>query len=162
MTHEERLRKIDSYGRAYDTLIEGIKEFPTGMWRFKPPGGWSIHETIVHITDSEASSYARCRKFIVEPGSQVMAYDENAWASALRYEEQSIEDALELFKWLRHNTYRLIKGLPEEVWANTVYHPENGVMTFDDWLDVYERHIPDHLAQMRETYEAWLRDHANR
>ena len=49
----------------------------------------------------------------------------------------------------------LIKALPEAVWANMVAHPENGVMTMDDWLDVYERHVPEHIAQMREVYAAW-------
>jgi hypothetical protein len=28
-------------------------------------------------------------------------------------------------------------------------------MTFDDWLDIYERHIPEHVDQMRRNYEAW-------
>jgi hypothetical protein len=158
VTHQERKRKIESYGRAYSTLTEAIKEFPGEMWHFRPsPDRWTVHEIVVHITDSEASSYARCRKLIVEPGSQVMAYDEWAWAGALRYEEQSAEDALELFKWLRHNTYNLVKDLPEHVWANTVYHPENGVMTMDDWLDTYERHISDHVSQMREVYQDWLK-----
>ncbi len=30
-------------------------------------------------------------------------------------------------------------------------------MTLDDWLQVYERHIPEHLAQMDENHESWLR-----
>ncbi len=34
-------------------------------------------------------------------------------------------------------------------------HTENGLMTFDDWLDVYERHIPDHLAQMQGVFNEW-------
>jgi len=63
---------------------------------------------------------------------------------------------LELFKWLRLSSYKLIQTLPESTWANTVYHSENGLMTLDDWLTVYERHIPDHVAQMQLNYEAWL------
>ena len=85
----------------------------------------------------------------------VLGYDENAWVSALRYHEQSALDALELFKWLRLTSYQLIKDLPEAVWANTVTHTENGVMTMDDWLDTYERHIPDHIAQMQAIYDDW-------
>ena len=156
MTNEERHQKIESYGRAYDLLIEGLEQFPAEMWHYKAaPNGWSIHEIIVHITDSEANSYIRCRRFVAEPGQTVMAYDENGWAVALDYQEQSTAEALELFKWLRHNTYKLIGSLPESVWANIVYHPENGTMTMDDWLGIYERHIPEHLQQMRLNYEAW-------
>lgn len=163
MSNDIRRQKIESYGNAYNLLVEGLKQFPREMWHFRPaPDGWTLHEIVIHITDSEANSYIRCRRFIAEPGQTVMAYDEKGWATGLDYHRQSTEDALELFRWLRHNTYQLIRSLPEDVWANTVYHPENGTMTLDDWLGVYERHIPDHLAQMRENYEAWLNSQQNK
>jgi hypothetical protein len=85
----------------------------------------------------------------------VMAYNEEQWARALDYGTQSADDAVQLFRWLRGNTYTLIKSLPERTWANTIYHPENGTMTMDDWLDIYESHVRDHLEQMRRIYEHW-------
>lgn len=151
-----RQEKIESYGQAYEKLVAALEQFPQEMWQFKASDeDWSIHELIIHIADSEANSFSRGRKAIVEPGSTVMAYDEAQWAKTLRYHEQSTADALELFKWLRHNTYQLIRSLPESVWAHTIAHPENGMMTLDDWLDVYERHIPEHIAQMQRTFAAW-------
>ncbi len=60
-----------------------------------------------------------------------------------------------MFRQLRASSYELIKTLPEAIWANTIVHPENGVMTMDDWLEVYDRHVPDHIAQMQEVYAAW-------
>jgi hypothetical protein len=80
----------------------------------------------------------------------------------LHYHDQSPEDALELFKWLRRKSYLLIRDLPDSAWASTVYHTENGVMTMDDWLDTYERHIPDHIAQMQAVYEDWAHQQAAR
>jgi hypothetical protein len=152
----ERALKIEAYGSAYTELVAGLAQFPREMWQWKrSPEEWSIHETIVHITDSEANSYVRCRRFLAEPGSSVMAYDEGRWATELRYHEQSTEEALDLFRCLRRNSYYLIRSLPETVWTNAVFHPENGTMTLDDWLDVYARHIPEHLEQMRATFEAW-------
>ncbi len=156
MTHAERLQKIESYGQAYDKLIAALPYFPREMWQYRPaPDRWTIHEIIIHIADSEANSYARCRRFIAEPGSTVMAYDEMAWVQRLNYHAQSPEAAIELFRQLRHSSYELIKTLPEAIWANTIVHPENGVMTMDDWLDVYARYIPDHIAQIQEVYAAW-------
>ena len=35
-------------------------------------------------------------------------------------------------------------------------HSESGRMTFDDWLHTYERHVPEHIAQMRAIYETCL------
>ncbi len=64
--------------------------------------------------------------------------------------------ALLLFKWLRFKSYSLVKDLPESVWSNTVHHSENGGMTMDDWLDTYDRHIPDHISQMQTIYDDWV------
>jgi uncharacterized damage-inducible protein DinB len=159
MSGEDRTAKIESYGRAYETLTEALKEFPREMWHFRiGPDDWSIHELVVHITDSEANSYARCRRLIAEPGTAIMSYDENQWALALTYHERSTEDAVELFKWLRLTSYKLIKSIPETTWTNTIYHPEHGTMTMDDWLDEYERHVRDHVNQMRRNYKAWKSD----
>lgn len=158
MTAEERAGKIEAYGRAYEELVAALREFPEAMWQYRAtPDGWTIHETVVHITDSEANSYTRCRRCIAEPGQAVMAYDENVWATALHYHAQSTADALDLFKGLRRQSYLLIKALPDATWVHTIDHPENGTMTLDDWLDVYTRHVPEHVAQMRAVYDAWLK-----
>ena len=155
-SNEERQRKVQSYGNAHTILVAALKQFPKEMWTFKPSDGWSIHEIIVHVTDSEANSFVRCRRLIAEPGSLVLGYDENVWATALKYEAQSAGDALELFKWLRRASYDLIKDRADDVAGHTVNHTENGLMTFDDWLDTYERHIPDHVVQMQRAYQEWL------
>lgn len=156
MNNEQRRQKIASYGNAHTQLVEALRQFPLAMWHFKPaPDRWSIHEIIIHITDSEANSYTRCRRCIAEPGQGVMAYDENGWATALHYHDQDTEEAIELFRWLRRLTYNLIQTLPESVWLHTIEHPENGTMTLDDWLDTYERHVSDHIQQMEDNYKAW-------
>ena len=157
MTSEERKRKIESYGLAYQTLAEGLMRFPLEMWQLRPtPDRWTIHEIIVHITDSEANSYIRCRRLIAEPGSAVLGYDEVKWARNLDYHSQSADEALELFKWLRHKSYMLIRDLPESVWSNTVTHTQDGIISMDTWLDTYERHIPEHIQQMQANLNDWL------
>lgn len=157
MTPEERKKRLESYGTAYRELVSSLERFPQDMWQFRPASDrWTIHEIIIHIADSEANSYVRCRRFLAEPGSSVPGYDESGWARELRYHEQSTDDALELFKWLRAKSYALVKDLPESVWSNTVHHSESGVMTLDDWLDTYARHIPEHIEQMQANYRDWV------
>ncbi len=157
MNLDERHQKIESYGKAYEQLVSAVKEFPTAMWQYRPAAErWTIHEIIVHIADSEANSYLRCRRFIAEPGSTILGYDEEKWARVLDYHTQSTQDALELFKWLRLKSFTLIKNQPESVWSNTAFHSESGAMTLDDWLDIYERHIPEHIQQMQANYRDWM------
>lgn len=127
------------------------------MWQWKPaPEKWSIHEIIIHITDSEANSYVRCRRLAAEPGSGVYGYDENKWAVQLDYHQQSTDDALELFKWLRKLSYDLLKTIPDEKWNSAyVQHNENGKVTFENWLQTYEEHVPVHIRQMQRNLAAW-------
>jgi len=99
MRSDKRPAKIESYGKAYGVLTEALAKFPRGMWRYKPASDqWSIHEIVVHIADSEANSYIRCRRFLAEPGQPLMAYDETGWARELNYHAQDPDDALELFR----------------------------------------------------------------
>ena len=161
MDSDVRVQKLASYRDAYEELADALQRFPREMWQFRDEHGcWSIHEHIVHIADSEANSYIRCRRLIAEPGLDLMAYDENRWATVLDYHLLDTDGAVELFWVLRKQTYELINNLPESVWANKAYHPENGDMTLDDWLDVYERHVAEHVGYMHETYEAWRRSQA--
>ena len=158
MTTTERNQLIESYGQAYQLLTNAITKYPQEMWQWKPaPEKWSIHEVIIHITDSEVNSYVRCRRFIAEPGSGVYGYDENKWARALGYHHQSVDEALELFKLLRRSSYLLIKDLPDQIWQTaTVQHSESGLVHFEEWLKTYEEHIPVHIRQMERNYQAWL------
>jgi hypothetical protein len=152
----DRQLQIDTYGTAYAALTAALQRYPRGMWTYRSPvEAWSIHEIVVHIADSEANSFIRLRRLIAEPGQSVMAYDENAWAQRLNYHAQNPDDALQLFRWLRHNSHALLASLPETVWAHTIQHPENGTMTMDDWLAVYARHVPDHVAQMDRILAEW-------
>ena len=141
--------RIESYSKAYDKLVQALREFPKEMWQYKPaPNKWSIHEIIIHIADSEANGFCRA-------GATVMVYDQDIWTNKLNYTDQSTDEALELFKILRRNTYNLIKNLPEETWNNSIMHPENGKMSMDDWLVVYDDHIPIHINQMKRNFGDW-------
>lgn len=156
MTQDDRKQKIESFGKGFTAVAETLKNLPKEMWKYKPsPKEWSVHEIIIHLADSEANSYIRCRRFIAETGNTVMAYDQDLWANKLNYHDQNADDALELFRLLRVMTYNLIKDLPEKTWANVIYHPENGLMSMDEWLNIYEEHPYKHANQMKRNFEKW-------
>ncbi len=155
-TTADRPAKIELYGRAFEQLAAALNEFPKEMWKFKPsPERWSIHEIIIHLADSEANSFVRARVFLAEPGKTIMAYDQDKWTKFMNYHEQDADTALELFRALRKSTYELIRKAPVDAWDRSIVHPEAGLMTMDRWLDIYEHHIPDHINQMRNNFEAW-------
>lgn len=159
MNRAEIDEKIEQYGRGFDLLTAALAEVPREAWSYRPaPGEWSVHEIIVHMADSESMSALRARKLIVEPGSMLMGYDEAKWADALGYNQQSAEDALEIIRLARQSTYQLLKRQPDKVFTHTVTHPEypRAPYTFEQWLNIYARHIPDHIEQLKRSYQAWL------
>jgi len=163
MTREERRQKLESFGSAPAVLSAALRRFPKKMWLYKPtPERWSIHETILHLADSEASAYIRCRGFIAEPGSTVQQFDAALWAGSLGYYHQSTREALEIIRRLRKMTYHLLFTLPEPVWLHRANHAGEGSLTLEDWVEHQERHIPHHIEQMKHNYEIWLRAHPPR
>jgi len=155
---QDREQKIELYGKGYQQLIDALPRFPQEMWDFKPsPDRWSLHEMLIHIADSDANAYVKCRKLIAQPGKPVNDYNQDAWSNVLDYKGQSVENALELFKLIRKTTYDLLRNTPDIIWVKATGYAEEGTITLDDWLDIYANHIPDHIKQMEKNYVAWQR-----
>lgn len=157
MNKAERMEKIEQYGKGFGLLEAALAKVPKEAWNFKPsPDEWSVHEIIVHMGDSESMAALRARKLIVEPGSTLMGYEEAKWAGALNYQDQDPAVSLEIIKNARLSTYKLLKAQPDAVFDHSVKHQEySEPYTFDQWLDIYARHIPDHIEQLMKSAEAW-------
>lgn len=163
MTRDERRKMLESFGRAPALLSSILRQLPKKMWLYKPtPERWSIHEIILHLADSEASSYVRCRHLIAEPGVEVAEFDPARWAGNLGYFHQSTREALEIIRRLRKMTYQLLVAVPDPVWSHTVEYPKEGPISLESWIERQERHIPHHMEQMRTNYAAWLGTHPPR
>ena len=157
MNLDERNEKIEEYGHGFELFSTALTGIPHEAWVFKPaPGEWSVHEVIVHMADSESIGAFRLRKLVVEPGDTLTAYDEAKWAEVLDYQNQSVDDALQIFKLMRGTTHRLLKTLSEPVFMHSVVHPAyEEPYTFDEWLNIYTRHIPEHIEHLNKIYRAW-------
>jgi hypothetical protein len=164
MDKQERSEKLELYGRGFSLLKAALAEVPAEAMKWKPePKEWSVHEIIIHIADSESNAALRARKLIVEPGGTLMGYDQDAWAVQLNYHEMDLEDALEVTRLARKTTYELLKRQPEEVFTHWIKHPEmEGQYTFEKWLNIYPKHIPGHIEQIRENVAKYTSTQGNK
>jgi DinB superfamily len=163
MKPQDQRQMLESFGRAPAQLGAALRQFPKKMWLYKPScERWSIHEIILHLADSEANSYIRCRRCIAEPGSSFFKIDAARWAGSLGYFHQSTREALEIIRRLRRMTYQLLISVPDSVWSNAVEHPREGCITLEQWVRIEERHIPHHVEQMRANYDLWFKTHPPR
>jgi len=144
-------------------LFAALRQFPKKMWLYEcAPHLWSIHKTILHLADTEASAYLCCRRYIAEQSSLDSQFDSARWAESLGYHHQSPREALEIYRRLRKTTYQLIVTLQEVAIANEVEHPIEGGPTLDAWLEDQESHILRHITQMNQIYDIWRRTHPPR
>ncbi len=152
----ERSELLEEYLSGYQKLRDILDELPNEVLYFKPaPEKWSVYEIIIHISDSEANGYTRCRKIIAESGSKILTYDQDKWAENLNYTKQSLDNALDLFRMLRITTFIMLKSIGNDKWENFVVHPDNGKMTLDDWLNLYVNHVNIHVKQIKRNLEEW-------
>ena len=158
------LRKdLESFGFGPNLLQAALRQFPKKMWCYQTSADrWSIHDIIIHLADSEASTYVRCRRIIAEPGSMILKFDGERWAKSLGYFNQSAREALDIIFYLRKSTHKLLCSLPDHVWEHGVVHPRVGQITLRKWISIQEHHIPHHIDQMRENYHSWYKLHPPR
>ena len=155
MTPEERNDFIAKYAAGYDEVMDALNGFPADSLGAHPiPGKWSVREIIHHLGDSESTSAWRLRKLLVEDNPLIQGYDQDQFASRLRYNDRDMAPALEAFRYARASTMQLIPLMSEEDWQRAGTHSESGRYTTEDWLKIYAAHAHGHAEQIRRLREA--------
>jgi hypothetical protein len=112
---------------------------------------WSPRQVIHHVADSEAQSYARLRRLIVEPGTQIQSYNEGAWGehATLGYAELPIEISINVFTAVRASSLEILKRLTPQQLNNSGIHSESGEYSIKTWLETYIKHPSEHADQIK-------------
>ena len=145
---------IAAYEKATEEFLSAVKKLSENDLDRSEGDGWSPRQVIHHVADSEAQSYARLRRLIVEPGTQIQGYDEGAWGehSTLGYKELPIEISLNVFSAVRASSLEILKRLTPEQLNNEGVHSESGKYSINTWLATYIKHPSEHAEQLK----AWL------
>jgi hypothetical protein len=155
MTTEERHALIAQYKAGYDEVVGSLEGFTDAEMTEHPlPGKWSAREIVQHLADSEMNSAVRLRKLLTEESPQIQGYDQDIYATSLRYNERDIQPALDAFRGARATTAQLLDSMTEEDWAREGTHSESGRYTASDWLKIYAAHAHNHAAQIRRLRDA--------
>jgi hypothetical protein len=157
MTPEERKGLIAKYAAGYDEVMNALQGFPADSLSAHPiPGKWSAREIVHHLGDSESTSGWRLRKLLVEDNAVIQGYDQDEFATKLRYNERDMAPALEAFRSARESTTQLLRLMTEDDWQRAGTHTESGRYTAEDWLKIYAAHAHNHATQIQR-----LRDTLN-
>ena len=142
---------VNSYAQATAEFLIVANELTESQLDASHSEGWSARQVIHHVADSEAQSYARLRRLIAEPGTQIQGYDEASWGEneTLGYKDLPIAHSLDVFKAVRASSLEIIRRLTPAQLDNSGTHSESGEYTIKTWLETYINHPLEHAAQIR-------------
>ena len=148
MSIKELAAEYEASTQFFLQLVNSLKEDDLDR---SDAEGWTPRQVIHHVADSEAQSYARLRRLIAEPGTQIQGYDEAGWGEnqTLGYKDLPIVHSLEVFKAVRASSLEIIKRLKPAQLDNSGTHSESGEYTMKTWLETYINHPLEHAEQIR-------------
>jgi hypothetical protein len=146
---------METFALEYETatkeFLETVGSLSNSNLDISDNQGWSPRQIIHHMADSETQSYARLRRLIAEPNTEIQGYDENVWSesSVLGYRVLAIDLSLDVIRAVRNSSCEIIRRLPDEFINNTCFHSEIGKFSIGDWISTYTKHPIDHSNQIK-------------
>ena len=112
------------------------------------PGKWSIRDVVQHLADSELVGGFRLRMILAHDRPHLVGYDQDLWASRLRYEEVEVREAYDQFSSLRRSNLRLWQHLNPTDLVRVGIHGERGEESLEHLRRLYAAHDLLHLRQL--------------
>lgn len=117
-------------------------------------GGWTLHQLVHHIADSNLNAYIRFKLGLTEDNPPIKPFDEALWSELADVKTVPVNISITLLYALHRRWYEAIKNLAYEDWQKTVYHPvQKKEITLWTLLQLYTWHGKHHVAQIN-----YLRD----
>ncbi|MBL7989670.1 MAG: putative metal-dependent hydrolase [Anaerolineae bacterium] len=110
-------------------------------------GGWTLRQVVHHIADSHLNAFIRTKLMLAENHPTLKPYDQDDWAR-LPDNHVPVEASLLLVEGLHQRWTALLASLRDGDWERTAFHPENGVMSLHNIIQLYATHGANHVAQI--------------
>lgn len=144
------------YALGYIMLREAIEGLTEEELRYKPaPDKWSIHQILIHVTDSEISSTSRLKKVLAEDKPMLISFDQEAWAKNLNYDLLDRNQHLLLFKLLRSSMQPILEHLTDEQSLREGVYVDQARFSFKQLLEFRVEHVRNHLDQIERVKKAF-------
>jgi uncharacterized damage-inducible protein DinB len=111
-------------------------------------GKWSIVQVLQHLADSELVWGYRLRMVLAHDRPAITGYDQDLWATRLRYEDADPHQAIQEFNVLRQANLRLLARASAGDLARVVLHAERGEESVAQMIRLYAGHDLLHLSQI--------------
>lgn len=137
------------------TIASTVRRIPARRLGRRPSAlGWSVVEVLSHLLDAEVTLGFRIRKAAAEPGSLMVAWDQQKWTEGLRNRRADARSTLAAFAALRAVNLALVRRLSPAQRRHRGRHPEYGPIRVDQMVEHFAEHDLSHLNQIRETWRS--------
>lgn len=149
---------IRDYEHCVDQLVEAVQGLSLDELKARPiEGKWSTLEVVCHLADTEIYFVDRIERTIALDNPLLMGVDERPYPDKIQFQEQLIEEEIELMSILRRRTARILRRQPASAWRRTAVHSGSGLCTLEDLVKKAIGHVQHHLpfiAEKRKVLEA--------
>jgi hypothetical protein len=140
---------IESLEATRDETLERFQLGEPELARCYGPGKWSIRFILHHLADAETVLFDRIRRVLSERRGVLWAFDQDAWAKGLDYDQRPLELSRRLYESTREGIIYYARIHYSKNGHLEFVHSETGVRTLKDELDKVAAHNARHLAQIR-------------
>ncbi len=132
-----------------DALRQELDRFSASQLGVREaPGKWSARMVIAHLADSELVGAFRLRMILAHDRPAIPAYDQDAWADRLGYEDADVEDRLERFSVIRRSNLEYWATASATDLARVGVHAERGEESLERMRRLYAGHDLAHRRQL--------------
>ena len=107
-----------------------------------------MRQVVHHLPDSHLNAYIRFRLALTEDQPTIKTYEQERWADLEDARTAPLDVSLALLESLHGRWVVLLRALPAAALARTFRHPELGVVTLDQQLQMYAWHGRHHVAHI--------------
>jgi len=129
-----------------DEVLRGAA--PEALVRPEAPRKWSVAGVLQHLADSEVVNGYRIRLMLGADTPAIQAYDQDAWASALRYDRADAHLALRDFSAARAANLRIWETLDPASLGRCGMHAERGQESVGRLIALLAAHDLVHRRQI--------------
>jgi hypothetical protein len=132
--------------------VRALVEAAGAELRTRPaPREWSVLELLGHLHDAEITMSGRYRWTLSQDRPELNGYDQDAWVSGLRHNQDDPEELMAVFSALRAANLALWRRTPAPERARVGMHLERGPESYELMFRLIAGHDRFHLKQMRAT-----------
>ena len=149
---------LEVMGQTASKLADIVERHPATVLRTRPfADKWTPNEVIGHLIDSEWVYGYRFRLILSEENPTILGTQQDAWVTALRYNEQDPRELVENFRRLRELNLTEWRRTPADGLKRAGQHNERGSESLETMLRLLGAHDLSHLEQIgryiRAVYE---------